>query len=156
MSSQLAAQLRILGGAGSATTGARPTKSAAAAAAAGAPAALASAASLAVIQNAAPGSTATKYRASFLFAADVASATDSLTVASLGSSGFEQLSKLEPKLRPLAQALTKQQTFDRDAQQQQQLVQVQHNINHAIRLMAPYFMSTATHKVRHPTPARTC
>ena len=138
MSSQLAAQLRILAGGGAASTS-RPTT--------GGAASLASSATLAGLAHAAPGSTAAKYRASFLFAADVAAATDSATVHSMGASGMEQLVKLEPRLRPFLLSLCAAASFDRDAHNQSQLQQVHKQINQCIALLAPFFMLKPTHKV---------
>jgi len=148
MSSQLAAQLRILSGAGGLTT-TRTAGPAPGAPAPQGPAALASSATLSGIKNAAPGSTAAKYRASFLFTADVAAATDSTTVHSMGTSGLEQLAKLEPRLRPMVHTLAGAQSFDRDAHKPHQLAIVQAQVNLAIALMAPYFMLKPTHKVIH-------
>jgi hypothetical protein len=138
MSSQLAAQLRILSGAGVATTTGVKDRRAAV---------VASSASLAAIHHATPGSTASKYKASFLFRADVAAATDSATIHSMGVSGMEQLMRLEPRLKSASATLFQAHTFDRESHNQQQLHTIQMQINQCIRLLAPYFMIKPTHKV---------
>jgi hypothetical protein len=137
MSSQLAAQLRILSGAGVGTTTAPQ----------GRQNVVASQASLAGIQNAQAGSTARKYKASFLFRADVAAATDSATIHSMGVSGLEQLLRLEPRLKSASAALFQAHSFDRESHNQQQLHTIQMQLNQCIRLLAPYFMIKPTHKV---------
>lgn len=138
MTSQLAAQLRILAGAGAATTS-RPI--------AGGSSQLASAVSVASIRHAAPGTTAAKYKASFLFAADVAAATDSATIQSMGVSGMEQLAKLEPRLRTFLHSLCAASHFDRDAHTTQQIAHIHATVNQCIKLLAPFFMLKPTHKV---------
>lgn len=138
MSSQLAAQLRILSGAGSNGNGGSKDRRSV----------VASSASLAAIHHATPGSTASKYKASFLFRADVAAATDSATIHSMGVSGMEQLLRLEPRLKAASAALFQAHSFDRDSHNQQQLQNIQTQINQCIRLLAPYFMIKPTHKVR--------
>lgn len=140
MTSQLAAQLRILAGAGAPTTS-RAT-------AAGGSSSLASAVSLSGIAHAAPGSTASKYKASFLFASDVAAATDSATIQSMGVSGMEQLAKLEPRLRTFLHSLCTAAQFDRDAHNTQQIAHIHAAVNQCIKLLAPFFMLKPTHKVR--------
>lgn len=140
MTSQLAAQLRILAGSGAATTS-RSTGS-------GGASHLASAVSVAAIHHAAPGSTASKYKASFLFASDVAAATDSATIQSMGVSGMEQLAKLEPRLRTFMQSLCAASHFDREAHTTQQIAHIHATVNQCIKLLAPFFMLKPTHKVR--------
>lgn len=142
MSSQLAAQLRILAGAAQ-PVASKDRRSVAA-----------SAASLAAINNSAPGSTASRYRVSFLWPADVAAATDSATIHSMGQSGMEQLVRLEPRLRASQAALFTAGSFDREGHNSQQLQQIQQHVNNCIRLLAPYFRISPAQKVRRRRAAR--